>query len=123
MSNLGRWRLGGARTGRGSSSCSDNYLSPPMLLSPFSLGPLSLPNRVVLAPLTRSRHQDQVPTDLAPTYYAQRASAGLLIAEASQISGMGQGYPSTPGIYTDEQVQAWERVTGLVHAVGGRIVL
>ncbi len=94
-----------------------------MLLSPFDLGPLALPNRVVLAPLTRSRHQDQVPTDLAPTYYAQRASAGLLIAEASQISGMGQGYPATPGIYTEDQAEAWDRVTGLVHAVGGRIVL
>ena len=94
-----------------------------MLLSPFDLGPLALPNRVVLAPLTRSRHERQIPTALAPTYYAQRASAGLLIAEATQVSGMGQGYPDTPGVYTDEQAQAWERVTGLVHAVGGRIAL
>ena len=94
-----------------------------MLLSPFDLGPLALPNRIVLAPLTRSRHPRQVPTALAPTYYAQRASAGLLIAEATQISGRGQGYPDTPGIYTEEQAEAWERVTGLVHAVGGRIAL
>ncbi|WP_420455108.1 alkene reductase [Rubrivirga sp.] len=93
------------------------------LLSPFALGPLLLPNRVVLAPLTRSRHAGQVPTDLAPTYYAQRAGAGLLIAEATQVSPRGQGYPDTPGIYTDEQVEAWRGVTDLVHAVGGRIAL
>lgn len=93
------------------------------LLSPFSLGPLDLPNRIVLAPLTRSRHTDQVPAALAPTYYAQRASAGLLIAEATQVSGRGQGYPDTPGIYTEDHAAAWRRVTDLVHAVGGRIVL
>ena len=94
-----------------------------MLLSPFDLGPLRLPNRVLLAPLTRSRHARQVPTDLAPTYYAQRASAGLLIAEATQVSARGQGYPDTPGVYTEEQAEAWERVTSLVHAVGGRVAL
>lgn len=94
-----------------------------MLLSPFTLGPLDLPNRIVFAPLTRSRHGRQVPTDLAPTYYAQRASAGLLIAEATQVTPRGQGYPDTPGIHTEEQAEAWDRVTGLVHAVGGRIVL
>lgn len=93
------------------------------LLTPFDLGPLRLPNRIVLAPLTRSRHEHQVPTDLAPAYYAQRASAGLLIAEATQVTPRGQGYPNTPGIYTDEQAEAWEDVTDLVHAVGGRIVL
>ena len=93
------------------------------LLSPFALGPLALPNRMVLAPLTRSRHVDQIPTDLAPTYYAQRASAGLLIAEATQVMPRGQGYPQTPGIYTDAQGEAWQRVTDLVHAVGGRIAL
>ena len=93
------------------------------LLSPFDLGPLRLPNRTVLAPLTRSRHERQIPTDLAPTYYAQRASAGLLIAEATQVTPRGQGYPDTPGIYTEEQAEAWAGVTDLVHAVGGRIVL
>ncbi|PAP78263.1 alkene reductase [Rubrivirga marina] len=93
------------------------------LLTPFDLGPLALPNRVVLAPLTRSRHERQIPTPLAPTYYAQRASAGLLIAEATQVTPRGQGYPDTPGIYTDEQAEAWQAVTDLVHAVGGRIVL
>jgi N-ethylmaleimide reductase len=93
------------------------------LLSPFDLGPLTLPNRTVLAPLTRSRHAETIPNRLAPTYYAQRASAGLLIAEATQIDSRGQGYPDTPGIYTDDHVAAWQEVTDLVHAVGGRIVL
>ena len=93
------------------------------LLSPLDLGPLRLPNRVVMAPLTRSRHAETIPNRLAPTYYAQRASGGLLIAEATQIDPRGQGYPDTPGIYTDEHVAAWRDVTDLVHAVGGRIVL
>ena len=93
------------------------------LLTPFQLGPLALPNRLVMAPLTRSRHEDQTPTALAPTYYAQRASAGLLIAEATQVMPRGQGYPDTPGIYAPEHVEAWTAVTDLVHAVGGRIVL
>ncbi len=93
------------------------------LLTPFRLGLLTLPNRTVMAPLTRSRHAGQVPTALAPTYYAQRASAGLIVAEATQIMPRGQGYPDTPGIYTDAQVEAWKDVTDLVHAVGGRIVL
>jgi N-ethylmaleimide reductase len=93
------------------------------LLSPLDLGPLRLPNRVVMAPLTRSRHAGAIPNRLAPTYYAQRASAGLLIAEATQVDPRGQGYPDTPGIYTDAHVEAWRNVTDLVHAVGGRIVL
>ena len=94
-----------------------------MLLTPFSLGPLRLPNRMVMAPLTRSRHPGQTPADLAPTYYAQRASAGLVVAEATQVSARGQGYPDTPGLYTEAQAGAWERVTSTVHAVGGRIAL
>lgn len=93
------------------------------LLSPFDLGPLTLPNRMVLAPLTRSRHANTVPNDLAPTYYAQRASGGLLIAEATQVTPRGQGYPDTPGIHNDAQVEAWKKVTDAVHAVGGRIFL
>lgn len=97
--------------------------APMTLLTPVALGPLTLPNRLVMAPLTRSRHAGQVPTALAPTYYAQRASAGLLVAEATQVTPRGQGYPDTPGIYTDAQVEAWRAVTDLVHAVGGRIVL
>ena len=94
-----------------------------MLLTPFDLGPLRLPNRTVMAPLTRSRHADGVPHALAPTYYAQRASAGLIIAEATQVMPRGQGYPQTPGIYADAHVDGWRRVTDLVHAAGGRIVL
>ena len=94
-----------------------------MLLSPLHVGALRLPNRAVMAPLTRSRHPGTVPTALAPTYYAQRASAGLIVAEATQVTPRGQGYPDTPGIHTDAQVAAWLRVTDLVHAVGGRIVL
>ncbi|MEP0548384.1 MAG: alkene reductase [Rhodothermales bacterium] len=93
------------------------------LLSSHALGPLLLPNRVVLAPLTRSRHPQAIPNNLAPTYYAQRASAGLLIAEATQVDPRGQGYPDTPGIHSEAQVEAWREVTDLVHAVGGRIFL
>lgn len=93
------------------------------LLQPFQLGPLTLPNRIVMAPMTRSRHPQTIPNDLAPTYYAQRASAGLIVAEATQVTPRGQGYPDTPGIFTDEHVAAWRKVTDLVHAAGGRIFL
>jgi N-ethylmaleimide reductase len=96
----------------------------PDLFGPFHLGPLRLPNRVVMAPLTRSRAgQGNVPTRLHALYYAQRASAGLIIAEATQIAPEGQGYVSTPGIHSPEQVEGWKRVTRAVHAAGGRIVL
>ena len=93
------------------------------LLSPFDLGPLRLPNRAVMAPMTRSRHPEAVPNALTATYYAQRASAGLIVSEATQVDPRGQGYPDTPGIYNDAQVAAWRGVTDLVHAVGGRIFL
>ncbi|MEM1054273.1 MAG: alkene reductase [Bacteroidota bacterium] len=93
------------------------------LLTPFRLGDLTLPNRMVMAPLTRSRHPETVPNPLAPTYYAQRASAGLIIAEATQVTPRGQGYPITPGIHRAAQIDAWRAVTDLVHAVGGRIFL
>ena len=93
------------------------------LLTPFALGPLLLPNRLVLAPMTRSRHADAVPNRLTPTYFAQRASGGLLLTDAAQVNPRGQGYPMTPGIYNDEHVAAWRKVTDLVHAVGGRIAL
>ncbi len=117
-------RLEAGRNGRQEREYSlQQTLAPMTLLTPFPLGPLTLPNRTVMAPLTRSRHAGQIPTALAPTYYAQRASAGLIVAEATQVMPRGQGYPDTPGIYTDEQVQAWTGVTDLVHAVGGRIVL
>ena len=94
------------------------------LLTPVKLGRYSLSNRVVLAPLTRNRAAaGYVPRELNAVHYAQRASAGLLITEASQISPQGIGYPNTPGIYSPEQVQGWRLVTESVHAKGGRIFL
>jgi N-ethylmaleimide reductase len=96
----------------------------PDLFTPLALGPLTLPNRIVMAPLTRSRAAaGNVPTQLNALYYAQRASAGLIISEATQVAPEGQGYISTPGIHSAEQVQGWRCVTGAVHASGGRIVL
>ena len=94
------------------------------LFTSHKLGSLTLSNRVVLAPLTRNRAgQDFVPSEFAATYYSQRASAGLLISEASQISQQGQGYQDTPGIYTPAQIDGWRKVTDAVHAKGGRIFL
>ncbi|KAB0265375.1 alkene reductase [Microvirga brassicacearum] len=94
------------------------------LFQPFQLGDLSLPNRIVMAPLTRNRAgAGDIPGDLAATYYKQRASAGLIISEASQISQQGQGYLRTPGIYTPEQVAGWRRITHAVHQAGGRIFI
>ena len=94
------------------------------LFSPFTLGPTPLPNRMVMAPLTRSRAADgDVPSDLAVTYYAQRATAGLIISEATQVSAQGKGYPKTPGIYSEAQVAGWRKVTDAVHGAGGRIFL
>ena len=94
------------------------------LFSPLKAGALQLPNRVLMAPLTRCRAEGaNVPTDLMAEYYAQRASAGLIIAEATTVSPRGHGYPNTPGIYTEEQVAGWKKVTAAVHAKGGRIVL
>jgi len=94
------------------------------IFSPFDLGPLSLPNRAVMAPMTRNRAgAGNVPGPLNATYYAQRSSAGLIISEASQVSPQGQGYPGTPGIHSAEQVAGWKLVTAAVHAAGGRIFL
>jgi N-ethylmaleimide reductase len=95
-----------------------------LLFSPYPLGDLALPNRIVMAPLTRNRAgQEGVPTPLMAEYYAQRASAGLIISEATQISAEGRGYEGTPGIYTDSQLAGWELVTHAVHTCGGRIFL
>src|ERR1700731_1343817 len=97
---------------------------PTKLLEPYRLGPISLPNRLVMAPLTRNRAgKGLVPGPLAADYYAQRASAGLLITEASQVSQQGQGYQDTPGIYSKEQVAGWRKVTDRVHARDGRIFI
>lgn len=92
------------------------------LFEPVNLGPYRLANRIVMAPLTRSRAGDDgVPTSLMAEYYAQRASAGLIIAEGTNISAQGRGYALTPGLYTGEQVQGWRQITFAVHARGGRI--
>lgn len=92
------------------------------LFAPYSFGPFTLSNRIVMAPLTRNRAgEGLVPTDLAATYYAQRASAGLIITEATQVSAQAQGYQDTPGLYTTEQIVGWRKVTDAVHAKGGRI--
>ena len=98
-----------------------------MTISPLHtssmLGTLKLPNRIVMAPLTRSRSEypGNLQTPMHAAYYAQRATAGLIISEATQISPEGQGYARTPGIHTVEQVESWQNVTGAVHAAGGRI--
>ncbi|MCX7522860.1 alkene reductase [Microbacterium sp. STN6] len=89
---------------------------------PVTVGSLHLRNRVVMAPMTRSRAYDTRPTPEMATYYGQRASAGLIVTEGIQPSAIGQGYPATPGLHTDEQVVAWRRVTAAVHAAGGTIV-
>lgn len=91
------------------------------LLEQYQLGPAALPNRVLMAPMTRARAPETVAGDLNARYYAQRASAGLIISEGTQISELGQGYPYTPGIHTDAQRDGWRRVTDAVHGVGGRI--
>jgi N-ethylmaleimide reductase len=94
------------------------------LFEPYKLGPVTLKNRAVMAPLTRNRSAAGfVPGALAAEYYGQRASAGLLISEGSQISQQGQGYQDTPGIYSKEQVAGWRKVTDRVHERGGHIYI
>jgi N-ethylmaleimide reductase len=98
--------------------------TPTKLFEPYKLGPITLPNRFVMAPLTRNRAVEGfVPSPLATEYYGQRASAGLLITEASQVSQQGQGYQDTPGIYSKEQVAGWRKVTDRIHERGGRIFI
>ena len=95
----------------------------PSLFDPLELGSLELPNRIVMAPLTRARAGvDAVPNPLMAAYYAQRASAGLIISEATGISREGLGWPNAPGLWTEEQVEGWKPVTEAVHQAGGRIV-
>lgn len=94
------------------------------LFSPVKLGSIQLNNRIVMAPLTRNRAgEGGVPQDLNATYYAQRATAGLIVTEATPISAMAHGYPALPGIYTDAQIAGWKKVTDAVHAKGGKIVI
>ena len=106
------------------ASPGDRQPRPPDLFTPFQLGPYSLANRMVMAPLTRNRAgPGGVPQALNAAYYAQRASAALIVTEASQISPQGLGYPNTPGIHEPEQVAGWRRVTEAVRARDGRIFL
>lgn len=94
------------------------------LFTPVKLGPYTLKNRMVMAPLTRNRSTETYsPQDMNVTYYKQRASAGLIITEATQISPQGLGYPLTPGIYTSEQIAGWKKITDAVHEKGGHIFL
>jgi 2,4-dienoyl-CoA reductase-like NADH-dependent reductase (Old Yellow Enzyme family) len=94
------------------------------LFDPLRAGAFTLPNRVVLAPLTRCRSSaGRVPNDLMREYYVQRASAGLMLSEATSVSAMGVGYPDTPGIWSEEQVAGWKRITEAVHAAGATILL
>lgn len=95
----------------------------PTLFDPITLGALTAPNRVIMAPLTRARStRDHVPTPMMIDYYAQRASAGLITSEATGISRQGNGFPYAPGLWSEEQVAAWKPVTKAVHDKGGRIV-
>ena len=94
----------------------------PTLFDPIQAGDLHLANRIAMAPLTRNRSPRAVPRDITATYYAQRASAGLLTTEGTAISHQGQGYADVPGLYATEQLDGWKRVTAAVHARGGRIV-
>jgi hypothetical protein len=98
---------------------------PQPLLRPVELGDLRLPNRLVMAPLTRCRaaNDDLAPTDLHAAYYGQRAGAGLIIAEGAWVSERAIGFPRVPGIHRERHIEAWRGVTDLVHALGGRIVL
>lgn len=98
---------------------------PSKLFTPLQIGKHTLPNRVLMAPLTRLRSIEpgDIPVPLMAEYYAQRADAGLIISEATQISPQGKGYAGAPGIYSTQQVAAWKHVTDAVHAKGGRIAL
>lgn len=96
----------------------------PTLFDPVQLGDLNLPNRIIMAPLTRCRSSEgRVPNSMMAEYYAQRASAGLVISEATSINSMGVGYPRSPGIWNQEQIEGWKLITDSVHQKGGRIIL
>jgi len=93
------------------------------LFTPLQLGAITLSNRMVMAPMTRNRAPDTIPNALMTSYYSQRATAGLIVTEGSQISPQGVGYPATPGIHSAEQVAGWRTITDAVHAKGGHIFL
>ena len=95
-----------------------------ILFKPLKVGDLELPNRIIMAPLTRCRAVDnRIPNALMAKYYAQRASAGLILTEATSVTPMGVGYPNTPGIWSDEQIEGWKLVTDAVHQEGGKIFM
>ena len=99
-------------------------MSRPTLLDPVRIGAWNLPNRIIMAPLTRQRAGvERIPNALMVEYYRQRASAGMIISEATSVTPMGVGYADTPGIWSAEQVEAWKRVTQAVHNAGGRMLL
>jgi 2,4-dienoyl-CoA reductase-like NADH-dependent reductase (Old Yellow Enzyme family) len=99
-------------------------MSMPTLLDPVRIGAWNLPNRVIMAPLTRARAgAERIPNALMAQYYAQRASAGLIISEATSVTPMGVGYADTPGIWSPAQVEGWKRITRAVHEAGGRMLL
>lgn len=94
------------------------------LFTPIQMGALTLPNRIIMAPLTRARAGvERLPNTLMKEYYVQRATAGLIISEATQISEQASGWVETPGIHTTEQVKGWQIITEAVHAAGGRMFL
>ena len=96
----------------------------PSLFDPLTMGELSLPNRIVMSPLTRCRASPRrVPNAMMAEYYVQRASAGIIFSEATSVTPMGVGYPDTPGIWSKEQVEGWKQVTRAVHDAGGRMLL
>ena len=99
-------------------------MTSPILFTPLQAGAFHLPNRIVMAPLTRCRSSEgRVPNDLMAVYYRQRASAGLILSEATSVDPMGVGYPDTPGIWSDAQVEGWKKITRAVQGEGGRILL
>src|SRR6201996_4096616 len=97
----------------------------PTLFDPLKIGDLEVPNRIFLAPLTRNRSSGpgRVPNALMREYYAQRASAGAILTEATSVTPLGVGYPHTPGVWSKEQVAGWREITSAVHAAGGRILM
>jgi 2,4-dienoyl-CoA reductase-like NADH-dependent reductase (Old Yellow Enzyme family) len=99
-------------------------MSASLLQQPIKIGAWDLPNRIIMSPLTRCRASEgRVPNAMMAEYYAQRATAGLIISEATSVSPMGVGYPNTPGIWSDAQVEGWKLITNAVHQAGGRILL
>src|SRR6267154_344485 len=105
------------------NSTQKNFMSNKKLFSSHNLGATALANRIVMAPMTRSRAIDNLPNELMATYYSQRATAGVNITEGVSPSPNGLGYARIPGIFSKEQTKAWKKVTAAVHANGGKIII